>query len=185
MAEIVEIREELERRRLEVPAMAEAKRFGYSDRQIAHLWKVTEPEIRAIRVGAGIRRTYKTVDTCAAEFEAVTPYMYGTFEDEDEVRPADRPRVVVLGSGPNRIGQGIEFDYACVHAAFALRDAGYETVLGGRMHFVGPDQRHGFEKRIIGDVLSPFPGGPGPDDHEGPPVGGQVLAGQPARLGLG
>ena len=77
----------------------------------------------------GINRTYKTVDTCAAEFEAHTPYMYGTFEEESEVPPAERPRVVVLGSGPNRIGQGIEFDYCCVHASFALRDAGYETVM--------------------------------------------------------
>ncbi|MFP5330855.1 MAG: carbamoyl-phosphate synthase large subunit [Acidimicrobiia bacterium] len=129
MAELVELRAELEANRLDVGLMAEAKRAGFSDRQLSHLWGVSEGEIRAIRLGAGIRRTYKTVDTCAAEFEAHTPYMYGTFEDEDEVPPADRPRVVVLGSGPNRIGHGIEFDYACVHAAFALRDAGYETVM--------------------------------------------------------
>jgi carbamoyl-phosphate synthase large subunit len=129
MAEIVELRHELAANPRQVDLIAGAKRAGFSDRQLAHLWKATEGEIRAMRLGAGVRRTYKTVDTCAAEFEAHTPYMYGTFEDEDEVTPADRPRVVVLGSGPNRIGQGIEFDYACVHAAFALRDAGYETVM--------------------------------------------------------
>src|SRR5206468_9088685 len=78
---------------------------------------------------AGVRPTFKTVDTCGAEFEARTPYHYSTYEDEDEVRPGDKPRILILGSGPNRIGQGIEFDYCCVHASFALRDAGYETVM--------------------------------------------------------
>ena len=76
-----------------------------------------------------MRVTYKTVDTCAAEFDAHTPYHYGTYEDEDEVAPLTKPAVVILGSGPNRIGQGVEFDYCCVHAAFALRDAGFETVM--------------------------------------------------------
>jgi len=128
MAGIVEVRHELEESK-ETELLVEAKRIGFSDRQIAHLWGETEPEVRARRLGAGLSRTYKTVDTCAAEFEAHTPYMYGTFEDETEVRPAERPRVVVLGSGPNRIGQGIEFDYCCVHASFALREAGYETVM--------------------------------------------------------
>ncbi len=90
---------------------------------------MSESDIRHARIAAGITTTFKTVDTCAAEFVAHTPYMYGTFEEEDEVQPAEKPRVVVLGSGPNRIGQGIEFDYCCVHAAFALRDAGYETVM--------------------------------------------------------
>ncbi|MFP3882302.1 MAG: carbamoyl-phosphate synthase large subunit [Actinomycetota bacterium] len=128
MAEIIEVRTELENSR-EDDLLREAKRIGFSDRQIAHLWGAKEPEVRKSRLEAGIARTYKTVDTCAAEFEAYTPYMYGTFEDETEVLPAERPRVVVLGSGPNRIGQGIEFDYCCVHASFALRDAGYETVM--------------------------------------------------------
>ncbi|MGD2061027.1 MAG: carbamoyl-phosphate synthase large subunit [Acidimicrobiia bacterium] len=128
IAEIVEVRGDLEENK-DTALLAEAKRYGFSDRQVAHLWGQTEAEVRARRLGAGIARTYKTVDTCAAEFEAHTPYMYGTFEDESEVRPADRPSVVVLGSGPNRIGQGIEFDYCCVHASFALRDAGYETVM--------------------------------------------------------
>ena len=106
-----------------------AKRLGFGDAQLAWLWAVTEAEVRAARLAAGVRATFKTVDTCAAEFEASTPYHYSTYEDADEVEPSDRPKVVILGSGPNRIGQGIEFDYCCVHASFALRDAGYETVM--------------------------------------------------------
>ena len=85
--------------------------------------------MRAERLAHGVKATFKTVDTCAAEFEAFTPYHYATYEEEDEVRPSDRPRVIILGSGPNRIGQGIEFDYCCVHASMSLRDAGYETVM--------------------------------------------------------
>jgi carbamoyl-phosphate synthase large subunit len=106
-----------------------AKRLGFADAQLAYLWGVSEADVRAARVAAGVTVTYKTVDTCAAEFEAVTPYHYSTYEDTDEVVPGERPKVVILGSGPNRIGQGIEFDYCCVHASFALRDAGYETVM--------------------------------------------------------
>ncbi len=106
-----------------------AKRLGFSDAQLAYLWGIPEEGVRAARLAAGVRPTYKTVDTCGAEFEAATPYHYSTWEDEDEVAPSDRPKVVILGSGPNRIGQGIEFDYCCVHASFALRDAGYETVM--------------------------------------------------------
>ncbi len=106
-----------------------AKRLGFSDAQLAWLWGVDETEVRTARLAAGVVPTYKTVDTCAGEFEAFTPYHYGTWEDEDEVAPARRPKVVILGSGPNRIGQGIEFDYCCVHTSFALRDAGYETVM--------------------------------------------------------
>jgi carbamoyl-phosphate synthase large subunit len=106
-----------------------AKQMGFSDGQLAHLWNSDELIIRALREEAGVIPTYKTVDTCAAEFAAETPYHYSTYEDENEVRSSDRPRVVILGSGPNRIGQGIEFDYCCVHASFALRDAGYETVM--------------------------------------------------------
>jgi carbamoyl-phosphate synthase large subunit len=111
------------------PAWRRAKRLGFSDGQMAHLWGVDESEVRAARLAAGVRPTYKTVDTCAAEFEASTPYHYSTYEDSDEVEGSDRPKVVILGSGPNRIGQGIEFDYCCVHASFALRDAGYETIM--------------------------------------------------------
>jgi carbamoyl-phosphate synthase large subunit len=105
------------------------KRMGFADAQLAYLWDVTEAEVFAARSAVGVEVTYKTVDTCAAEFAARTPYHYGTYEDEDEVAPLTRPAVVILGSGPNRIGQGVEFDYCCVHAAFALSDAGYETVM--------------------------------------------------------
>jgi carbamoyl-phosphate synthase large subunit len=107
------------------------KRLGFSDQQLAYLFRglVTPDQIRAARLALGVGVTFKTVDTCGAEFEAHTPYHYSTTEDDDEVRPSDRPRVVILGSGPNRIGQGIEFDYCCVHASFALQAAGYETVM--------------------------------------------------------
>jgi carbamoyl-phosphate synthase large subunit len=106
-----------------------AKQTGFSDAQLAHLWGVADGEVRAAREAAGVMPTFKTVDTCAAEFAAQTPYHYSSWEDEDEVRPSDKPRVIILGSGPNRIGQGIEFDYCCVHASFSLRDAGFETVM--------------------------------------------------------
>ena len=129
MGEIVGLRAHLEESSPELDLVAEAKRVGFSDRQLAHIWETTEEAITAMRRSAGIEPTFKTVDTCAAEFEAFTPYMYSTYEEEDEVPPSDRPRVMVLGSGPNRIGQGIEFDYCCVHAAFALREAGYETIM--------------------------------------------------------
>jgi carbamoyl-phosphate synthase large subunit len=111
-------------------AWRRAKRLGFADGQLAHLWRVTEQTVRAAREAEGVVPTYKTVDTCAAEFAAETPYHYSTYEDETEVRPSgDRRKVMILGSGPNRIGQGIEFDYCCVHASFALRDAGYETIM--------------------------------------------------------
>jgi carbamoyl-phosphate synthase large subunit len=106
-----------------------AKSQGFSDAQIAALRGVTEDEIRKARHHLGIRPVYKTVDTCAAEFEAFTPYHYSSYEEETEVRPRTTPAVIILGSGPNRIGQGIEFDYSCVHASFTLRDAGYETIM--------------------------------------------------------
>ena len=106
-----------------------AKRLGFADAQIARLAGLREEEVRAARLVAGVRTTFKSVDTCGAEFAAATPYHYSAFEDEDEVRPGDKERVIILGSGPNRIGQGIEFDYCCVHASLALRAAGYETVM--------------------------------------------------------
>ena len=106
-----------------------AKQMGFSDAQLAHLWDRDVADVRSAREAAGVRPTYKTVDTCAAEFAAETPYHYSAWEDEDEVRPSDRPKVMILGSGPNRIGQGIEFDYCCVHASFALREAGFETIM--------------------------------------------------------
>ncbi len=106
-----------------------AKRLGFSDAQLAWLWHTEEATVRTARLGAGVAATFKTVDTCGAEFEASTPYHYSTYEDEDEVRPSSKPKIVILGSGPNRIGQGIEFDYCCVHASFALRAVGFETVM--------------------------------------------------------
>ena len=109
--------------------MRRAKRLGFSDAQLGYLWSVDELDVRKYREDLGVIPTYKTVDTCSAEFAAETPYHYSTYEDENEVRPSLRPRVIILGSGPNRIGQGIEFDYCCVHASFALRDAGFETVM--------------------------------------------------------
>jgi carbamoyl-phosphate synthase large subunit len=106
-----------------------AKRMGFSNTQLGYLWGVAAESVRTTVAKAGVNSTYKTVDTCAAEFEAATPYFYSTHEDESEVPPAGDKTVMVLGSGPNRIGQGIEFDYCCVHAAFALEEAGYETVM--------------------------------------------------------
>ncbi|MGA0179986.1 MAG: carbamoyl-phosphate synthase large subunit, partial [Ilumatobacteraceae bacterium] len=105
------------------------KRLGFSDAQLAWLWDEDESEVRAARERVGVLPTFKSVDTCSAEFAAETPYFYSTYEDESEVRPSAKERVIILGSGPNRIGQGIEFDYCCVHASFALREAGYETVM--------------------------------------------------------
>ncbi len=106
-----------------------AKQLGFADAQLAYLWDTDELTVRAARIAAGVVPTYKTVDTCAAEFDADTPYHYSTYETEDEVRPSTKPKIMILGSGPNRIGQGIEFDYCCVHASFALQDAGYETIM--------------------------------------------------------
>jgi carbamoyl-phosphate synthase large subunit len=105
------------------------KRMGFSDRRLAHLWKKSEADVRARRHGFGIRPVYKRVDTCAAEFSTRTAYMYSTYEEECEAHPTGRRKVIVLGGGPNRIGQGIEFDYCCVHAALALREDGYETIM--------------------------------------------------------
>ncbi|HEU4397620.1 MAG TPA: carbamoyl-phosphate synthase large subunit [Actinomycetota bacterium] len=133
VARIVEVRaevaaarsiDELDRRRLR-----RAKRHGFSDRQLAALVGATEGEVRTRRRALGIEPVYRSVDTCAGEFEAATPYHYSTYEEETEVPATGRRRVVVLGSGPNRIGQGVEFDTACVHAVQALRDGGYETVM--------------------------------------------------------
>ncbi len=109
--------------------MTYGKQHGLSDAQMASLRGMTEGELRALRHGMGIRPVFKTVDTCAGEFPAKTPYHYSSYDQVSEVVPSDRQKVVILGSGPNRIGQGIEFDYSCVHAAFALREAGYETIM--------------------------------------------------------
>ncbi len=114
---------------LDIETLRSAKRHGFSDIQIGEIRGLTENEVRALRHDLGLRPVYKTVDTCAAEFAASTPYHYSSYDDETEVTPSDRRKVLILGSGPNRIGQGVEFDYSCVHASFALREAGYETVM--------------------------------------------------------
>jgi carbamoyl-phosphate synthase large subunit len=132
MLQIVEERDRLTEIGFDAMTRADwrqAKRFGFGDAQLSYLWGTTPGVVRDARIASGVGVTYKTVDTCAAEFAAYTPYHYGTFEDEDELAPLTRRAVVILGSGPNRIGQGVEFDYCCVHAAFALRDAGFETVM--------------------------------------------------------
>ncbi|MDR1275153.1 MAG: carbamoyl-phosphate synthase large subunit [Candidatus Accumulibacter sp.] len=114
---------------LDAPSLRELKRKGFSDRRLAYLLKTTDAKLRARRHAMGIRPVYKRVDTCAAEFETGTAYLYSTYEDECEARPSSRKKIMVLGGGPNRIGQGIEFDYCCVHAALALREDGYETIM--------------------------------------------------------
>ena len=106
-----------------------AKRMGFSDARLADLWKTSDEAVRRTRQQLGLRPVFKCVDTCAAEFESYTPYLYSTYEDEDEAPPTSRRKIMILGSGPNRIGQGIEFDYCCCHAAFALREDGYETIM--------------------------------------------------------
>ena len=113
----------------DTPLLRQAKEFGYSDRQIAWLLDSTEPEVRQARYDADILPAYGLVDTCAAEFKAFTPYFYSSYGSLDESNPSDRRKIMIIGGGPNRIGQGIEFDYCCVHASFALRDAGFETVM--------------------------------------------------------
>src|SRR6059036_292860 len=109
--------------------LREAKRHGASDEQLAQIWRTTPASVRLQRARYGVSPVFKRVDTCAAEFESFTPYLYSTYEDEDESGAQARPKVMILGSGPNRIGQGIEFDYCCCHAAFALREDGFETIM--------------------------------------------------------
>jgi len=130
--QIVELEMELDDRKLEeIPGerLLDLKRRGFSDRRLAYLFNADEKAVRARRRELGIRPVYKRVDTCAAEFATKTAYMYSTYEEECEAEPTDRKKVMVLGGGPNRIGQGIEFDYCCVHAAFALREDGFETIM--------------------------------------------------------
>jgi carbamoyl-phosphate synthase large subunit len=129
IGQIVEAEKLLEQAVPSDDLLREAKRWGFSDRRLAQLWKTTEDAIRKRRFDGRILPVYKLVDTCAAEFEAFTPYYYSTYETENEARPSTKPKVVILGGGPNRIGQGIEFDYCCVHASFALREEGYESIM--------------------------------------------------------
>ncbi|HEX8846358.1 MAG TPA: carbamoyl-phosphate synthase large subunit [Pyrinomonadaceae bacterium] len=132
LQDVMRIQDRIEDRKLsDVPAevIRAAKEAALSDRRIAYLTGSTEDEVRAYRKRLGIVPVYKRVDTCGAEFESFTPYLYSTYEEEDEAAPTDRRKIMILGSGPNRIGQGIEFDYCCCHASFALRDAGFETIM--------------------------------------------------------
>jgi carbamoyl-phosphate synthase large subunit len=133
-AEIIQLQCELEERKPSLEALTaeewrRLKRYGFSDAHLARLLGVTETAVRARRKALGVTPVYYRVDTCAAEFEAYTPYLYSTYEVDDEAQPTNRPKVIILGGGPNRIGQGIEFDYCCVHACFALREMGYETIM--------------------------------------------------------
>jgi carbamoyl-phosphate synthase large subunit len=130
--EIVDLEMELDDRKvadIDAETMRDLKRRGFSDRRLAHLFKSTESEVRARRYELGVRPVFKRVDTCAAEFATATAYLYSTYEEECEARPSTRRKIMVLGGGPNRIGQGIEFDYCCVHAALALREDGFETIM--------------------------------------------------------
>src|SRR5713101_1142580 len=141
--------------------LREVKRHGTSDEQLAQIWKTTAAAVRLRRARWKVTPVFKRVDTCAAEFESFTPYLYSTYEDEDEADPQDRRKVMILGSGPNRIGQGIEFDYCCCHASFALRDDGYETIMVNcNPETVSTDydtsDRLYFEPLTLEDVLAVF-----------------------------
>jgi carbamoyl-phosphate synthase large subunit len=130
--DIVKLEHKIQRtkdKNLEPAALKKYKEFGFSDRYLAEQFKITEPQLRKLRIESGINAVYKMVDTCASEFEASTPYLYSTYESQCESNPTSRKKVVILGGGPNRIGQGIEFDYCCVHAAFALREIGIESIM--------------------------------------------------------
>ena len=139
--------------------LRQAKEYGFSDRELARIFSTDEMTVRGLRKEKGVLPVYKMVDTCAAEFEAVTPYYYSTYETEDEVRSSERKKIMILGSGPNRIGQGIEFDYCCVHAAFALREEGWETIMvNSNPETVSTDydtsDRLYFEPLTVEDVLN-------------------------------
>ena len=132
LKQVMEIQKQVEGRKLEdipLDLLRAFKEAALSDRRLAYLTKRSEDEVRAYRKNLGLIPVYKRVDTCGAEFESYTPYLYSTFEEEDEAQPTDRAKIMILGSGPNRIGQGIEFDYCCCHASFALHEAGYETIM--------------------------------------------------------
>jgi carbamoyl-phosphate synthase large subunit len=162
-----------------------AKRHGFSDGQLASLRGMPEAVVRGVRHALGVRPVYKTVDTCAAEFAAQTPYHYSSYDEETEVQPRDKPAVLILGSGPNRIGQGVEFDYSCVHASFALRDAGYDTVMVNcNPETVSTDydtsSRLYFEPLTLEDVLEVVHA----EQQAGPVAGVIVQLGGQTPLGL-
>jgi len=132
LKQVMEIQEQIQGKTLEeipLETLRAFKEAALSDRRLAYLTRRTEDEVRAYRKKLGLVPVYKRVDTCGAEFESYTPYLYSTYEEEDEAQPTDRRKIMILGSGPNRIGQGIEFDYCCCHASFALHEAGYETIM--------------------------------------------------------
>ncbi|HTL68485.1 MAG TPA: carbamoyl-phosphate synthase large subunit [Lacunisphaera sp.] len=146
---------------LDTALLRRAKQFGFSDAQLAHFLKVDLETMRARRKRAGVKTTYRLVDTCAAEFEAFTPYYYSSYGDENEIIPSARKKIMIIGGGPNRIGQGIEFDYCCVHASFALREIGYETVMvNSNPETVSTDydtsDRLYFEPLTLEDVLEVY-----------------------------
>jgi carbamoyl-phosphate synthase large subunit len=162
-----------------------AKRHGFSDAQLASLRGMPEAVVRGVRHALGVRPVYKTVDTCAAEFAARTPYHYSSYDEETEVAPRENPAVIILGSGPNRIGQGVEFDYSCVHASFALRDAGYDTVMVNcNPETVSTDydtsSRLYFEPLTLEDVLEVVHA----EQQAGPVAGVIVQLGGQTPLGL-
>jgi carbamoyl-phosphate synthase large subunit len=150
---------------IETEQLRQLKRFGLSDERIATEWKLEGNEgvrqVRELRESKGIKPVFKLVDTCAAEFESMTPYLYSTYDEEDEAPPTDRPKIIILGSGPNRIGQGIEFDYCCCHASFALKEDGYETIMVNcNPETVSTDydtsDRLYFEPLVLEDVLAVY-----------------------------
>ena len=162
-----------------------AKRHGFSDAQVAQLRSMPEAVVRGVRHALGVRPVYKTVDTCAAEFAARTPYHYSSYDEETEVAPRERPAVIILGSGPNRIGQGVEFDYSCVHASFALRDKGFDTVMVNcNPETVSTDydtsSRLYFEPLTLEDVLEVVHA----EQQAGPVAGVIVQLGGQTPLGL-
>jgi len=162
--EIYRMEEELRQftpKTLDVHRLRRAKQFGFSDAQLAHILKTDFDTMRAHRKAAGVNTTFRLVDTCAAEFEAFTPYYYSSYGDENEIIPSKKKKIMIIGGGPNRIGQGIEFDYCCVHASFALREAGFETVMiNSNPETVSTDydtsDRLYFEPLTLEDVLEVY-----------------------------
>jgi len=189
LKEINDMQLELEEHPMEsipLELLREVKRYGFSDGRLAGAWRLHGQEkVRHLRKKHGVKPVYKRVDTCSAEFESFTPYLYSTYEEEDEAAPTDKKKVIILGSGPNRIGQGIEFDYCCCHASFALRDDGYETIMiNCNPETVSTDydtsDRLYFEPLTLEDVLAIW-------EHEsaaGAPVGVIVQFGGQTPLNL-
>jgi carbamoyl-phosphate synthase large subunit len=182
---INEVAAELAAGPMTTEAIRMAKNHGFSDVQLADIWGTTEDAVRAFRLDNGIRPVFKTVDTCAGEFPALTPYHYSSYDTETEVVPSERTKVIIIGSGPNRIGQGIEFDYSCVHASFALSDAGFETIMiNCNPETVSTDydtsDRLYFEPLTLEDVLAVIDA----ESASGTVLGAVVQLGGQTALGL-